>query len=363
MALFVLLQMLSALWSTDTQEALRFIRLYGYWLIIPVLATSIKSEWVRHIITAFLLGMLLSEVLAYGMYFELWTIRGHGPEYPSPFMMHIDYSVFLAFTAILLLNRLFSSRYTLTEKLLLLLFFLSVTGNLFISIGRTGQVAFLLTIFVATVIHFRLSVKSILLFVITSSILFAGAYQLSPNFQKRVASVKYDIDRLSNGAYGTSLGLRAAFWIISWDIIKEHPVLGVGSGDYKLAAQDILEKNTYHFSAFVKQWLASWHYHSQYLMIAVQTGLTGLVLLFAMLLQFYRLKIADPELRELSILFITVFAISLLAEPLWIKQFTLALFILFSGLFIAAGNDRDEKSRELDEGEKDTITTGLPPSG
>ena len=88
--------------------------------------------------------------------------------------------------------------------------------------------------------------------------------------------------------------------------------------------------------------LTSIHFHNQYLMIIVQTGLLGLSLLLALMVQYYRLPIDHKELKELATLFITIFAISFIAEPLWQKQFTIALFILFTGLLINASLSGDK---------------------
>jgi O-antigen ligase len=136
---FLIFEFLSITWSTDTQQALAAARMYTYWFAIFVLATSIKKEWVNKIITFFLYGMVISEVFAYLIFFDIYAIKGQAPDYPSPFMMHIDYSIFLAFTSILLLNRIFSNRYTRSEKIVMFIFFATVTTNLFISTGRTGQ--------------------------------------------------------------------------------------------------------------------------------------------------------------------------------------------------------------------------------
>ena len=335
-AIFLLFEFLTITWSTDTGQALTEARMYTYWFAIFALATSIKKEWVEKIITSFLYGMLISEIFAYLIFFDIYAVNGQSPDYPSPFMQHIDYSIFLAFTSILLINRIFSKRYSDKEKLFMFVFFMTVTTNLFISTGRTGQLAFLVALLVSTVIHFRFSFKSLLLFTLLGSTLFVGAYKALPLFEKRVDSAISDIKKFQQGNYSSSWGMRAAFWVISYDIVKENPLFGVGIGDYKLAAQEALAKESHQFSKNVIKWCSDNHYHNQYLMILVQSGLTGFALFILIFVYFYKLPIDEPEIKELSILFTTIYLVSFVAEPLWIKQFPLALFVLFSSIFIAS---------------------------
>lgn len=336
MGAFIAFMFASVLWSSQTHEALNQIRLYSYWIIIPILAVSLKKEWLPHIITAFIGGMFVSEIIAYGMYFELWTFRGHGSDYPSPFMFHIHYSIFLATTAIILLSRILSDRYTWQIKFPMLLFFLTSTGNLMISTGRTGQLAFLIAIAVAVIIHYRLSIKSFLIFVTLSSILFIGAYNTIDLFKKRFDQAVSDIHQFQEGNLNTSWGLRAAFWIVTYDIIREHPLVGAGIGDYEPAAIEALAKDTHNFSPETIEWRQSHDFHNQYLMILGQGGLIGFALMIWMLIELFRLKIKDPELKEFSVLGLTVFIVSALSESLWTLQFPIILFIFIVSISLSA---------------------------
>jgi len=336
MGTFIAFMFASVLWSSQTDEALNQIRLYSYWIIIPILAVSLKKEWLPYIITAFIGGMFVSEIIAYGMYFELWTFRGHGSDYPSPFMFHIHYSIYLATTAIILLSRILSDRYTWRTKIPMLLFFLTSTGNLMISTGRTGQLAFLVAMAVTVIIHYRLTIKSFLIFMALSSFLFVGAYNTIDLFQKRFDQGLSDIRQFQEGNFDTSWGLRAAFWIVTYDIIREHPLIGAGVGDYKLAATEVLAKDNHSFSPETIAWCQSNNSHNQYLMILVQVGLIGFTLMIWMLIELFRLKIKDPELKEFSVLGLTVFIVSALSESLWTLQFPIILFILIVSISVSA---------------------------
>ena len=334
----------SLLWTEDLGFGLNHKRLYIPWIAIFAIALNVKKEQILSIISAFIMGMIVSEILSYGMFFELWQIKGYGKEYPSPFMMHIDYSIFLAFTAIILLNRLLSKSYNKKEKLIILFFFITITGNLFINEGRTGQLAFLVGIFATVFIHYKINLKSILTSFVLIVIIFSSAYIFSDKFQTRIHAAKSDIEKIMQGQLNSSLGIRVAMYFVATDIIKANPIVGVGVGDYKITAKKALEKNDHGFSKKVVKFIPKYHFHSQYLNVLVQGGIIGLLIFLMIFYQFTKLLISDPELKELSLLIIIVMMTAFIAEPLLLKQFTNVLFVLFTGLFLGASLDSSSGS-------------------
>lgn len=345
--LFLGFNLISLLWTQDYNNAENTLRLYGYWISIFVLSTSIKKDDIQKIITFFLYGMLLSELIAYGVFFELWNFKHASINNPSPFMFWIDYSVFTAFTSILLLSRLFSNKYLKKEKILMFLFFLSTTGNLFLGLGRTGQVALIVAIIVMILLYLKISLKSIFITLILIISIYGTGYIISDTFKTRIQSGINDIQKMQNHAYDTSLGIRVVYWMISYDILKENLFLGVGIGDYKQTMKVFLEKNNYHISEATKEFISNFHAHNQFLMIMIQTGFIGLLLMLNIFYQLYKLDIDNLEVKKLSLLFLTIFFVSSMAEPLWLKQFTLALFVLFLGLFISASHTVPKNTIEL----------------
>jgi len=334
---FVGYMYLSAFWSYDTQKALSYIRMQSYWILIPSFVLLAKKEWVYSILNFFLLGMLLSEILAYGIFFDVWSINGHGPDYPSPFMMHIHYSVFLAFTSLILLYRFLFEESSWKVKLPMLIFFLMTTTNLMISTGRTGQLAFFLTLFVVFFIRYKVSIKTFFISTIVMSSIILTSYHTLPLFQKRADMAISDIKKISQHNFNSSFGLRAAWWIVTYDALHEKPLFGYGLGSHKVAAKEMLNKHDYQgLSKPLKSFLVESHFHNQYLMIVVQGGLVGLFLFFLLLYKMYRLNMEDRELKHLSIIGLSVLFISFIPEPLFLLQFPLMLFLFVMSLFITA---------------------------
>ncbi len=331
---FLTFSILSILWTENLIVGIKSLRLEMYLLTLFVIATSIKKEQIHSIITAFLLGMFVSEVIAYGVFFEFWTFKNATVQNPSPFMFHIDYSVFMAFTSLLLLNRIFANHYELKEKFIYLFFFLTVTGNLFLAIGRTGQVAFIVGVFVMSIIHFRITIKSILISTLLLFSIFTVAYNVSDSFKMRAHSGLSDIQKISDMNLNSSWGIRVAYYITTFDIFKNNPIIGVGFGDFKDQTALILETQEYpYLNNNSKEFMKKIHPHNQYLLILLQMGVIGLMLFLYMMYQLFKLKITNPEIKELSIIFGTVYFVSCIPEPLLAKQFTIGLFVLFIGLF------------------------------
>ncbi|MGE3614048.1 MAG: O-antigen ligase family protein [Sulfurimonas sp.] len=336
-SLFLLYMIMTLFWSEDTTEALDRLRLYGYWvLVLPAMAILVKKEWVWGMLNAFLLGMFVSEILAYGIFFELWSINGKDASYPTPFMTHIHYSVFLAFTAVLLLSRLLSDKLSLYEKLPYLFFFVVSTANLMFSTGRTGQLAFFVSLVLLIFLRFKVSLKSILLSALSVIMIFFIAYTTLDLFKKRIDKASHDIQRIENANYNSSFGIRVAFWLVAFEVLKEKPLFGDGIGDYKLATKEILEKKDFGLTPQTKEFMLDQHFHNQYLMVAVQGGLVGLTLMLLLLYQFFRLKIEERELKIASVVGFSVMVVSFVAEPLWMLQFPLTLFLFILSFSIVA---------------------------
>lgn len=339
--LFFTFLCLSLIWSENTHEAINQIRLYSYWVLIPILAVSLKKEWLPHIISAFLLGMFISEILTYGIFFELWQINGKTPSDPNPFMIHIHYSILLATTAIILLNRLLSNRYTLLAKIPMSIFFLTTTINLFISGGRTGQVALLITIGLAIIIHFKMTLKAAIIFISLNTFLFIGTYFIIPNYKDRIQQAVSDLEMQQKGVFYSSVGLRNGFWIVAADAFKINPLLGAGAGDYKHATIEALSQDNHDFDIAAINFFTVSDYHNQYLMILIQFGLIGFSLIVWLILLLYRLPIKDKEFKELSLLSLTIFFISALSESLWICQFPIILFIFIVSVSLVSAKEDD----------------------
>jgi O-antigen ligase len=177
-----------------------------------------------------------------------------------------------------------------------------------------------------------------------SSVLAIGGYSSISLFKKRIDHAINDTRELQEGNFNTSWGLRAAFWVVTYDALHTHPFIGSGIGDYRLAARETFVSNLHHFNQKVINWCSDTHYHNQYLMILVQTGLIGFGLMIWLFIELFKLKIDNPQLNEFKILGLTTFIVASISEPLWILQFPIILFIFITSVSIAASKKNDKVS-------------------
>ncbi len=342
---FIVYSLISLSWSSEPGSGLDHIRKYFYFLPILIIATSIQKDFLFRILSAFLFGMLISEILSYGIFFEWWKFKDVLPNDPTPFMNHLQYAMFLSMSSLLLLNRFFFET-SLKWKLFYFIYFLTVTSNLFLNGGRTGHVAFAVSIFVVGFANIKnkfVAFFSMLLLVIS---IFYTAYNVSPVFQSRFDAGVAEANKFSNNAkdkYIGSFGIRLAMWKAGSEIIKERPILGTGMGAEMKALQENVEKSNYD-SALEKLLLklSETHYHNNYVQVTVGLGLTGLFLYLLILYQIFKLRINDRELSNLRYIFLAVYSISCLVELMFGPQFPLAFFALFVGIFIGFSKNDDD---------------------
>jgi len=330
--LFLIFNLISVFWTDQLAETVAYVKKYWYFLPILVFFTSVKRVYVSKILSAFILGMFLSEVIAYGVFFELWQFKHATPQNPSPFMHHIEYSVFLAFTALILLSRIFNGS-DLKYKLIYSFFFVTISGNLFLTAGRTGQIAFILGLFVLSIVSFKNRGKAFLVAVVLSSLLLGSAFTLSTTFHERVMTAKNSVvSVIEKENYCTSWGSRVGAWVVAKDIIVEHPLLGVGIVDNMQVFHTLIDDKYPKMKCVQQNFM---HMHNQYLQILTQLGMIGLVLFLVIFYRIITIKLEKREYRVMKYIYVTVLGFSFVAEVIFHRQFSMALFALIIGLLLA----------------------------
>jgi len=342
---FIVFSAFSLLWSSDPSLGSNALR--KYWYLLPLLpfATSVRKEYIPKILSAFLFGMLISEVLSFCIYFEWWTFKNATPLNPTPFMHHIQYSMFLALTALILLNRFFFE-VSKKWKFFYFIYFSSVTTNLFINGGRTGQLAYLISLFVLGFLSIKHKVKAFFIMMVLSIVVMITAYNFSQVFQSKVDNGVYEINRLvknDKNKYNGSLGYRFSVWHEAiTTIIPMNPLVGVGLGDEMHIIEENIEKN--HYTGVYRhslQAMLPYNYHNAYIQYTVQLGMIGLFLYLFMFYTIFKLKIVDQEFSNIRYMFILVFCIASFFDVAFTVQFPLALFALFVGIFLSLAKEEE----------------------
>lgn len=304
LSLFLLFSLLSVSWSSDKIFAITYLKKYWHFLTIPVIYLSFRPEYIKHVFISFFSGILFSVIMSYGIFFELITFNNILSNNPSPFMNHSDYSLYLAFSSMILLNAIF-----LTEnknyKLLYVFLFIIIVANLFINSGRTGQIIFVISLFIVLLLNVKHKIMAISLATIVGAGIIILAYNISPVFKDRGTQAYNDIyTTFAEKNYQGSFGIRASLWIMGANVFKENLVTGTGIGDEKTGIQkyskylNLSKEINLSGNKFID-------YHNMYLQYAVQLGIIGLILMIYLVYSLFIIKFKSILYRNINITFAT----------------------------------------------------------
>ena len=350
--IFVAYYFISLLFTTtpehtpeEWKEGIRYLVPYLYLLPAAIMAVTMKKRYLPMILSAFLAGILVSEALSYLIFFGLWEKNRAivSMANPTPFMHHIQYSTFLAFAALLLLDMMISGARR-GYRIFYALFFVAVVGTLFLINGRTGQVAFLIGLFALGLMHIQNKAKALLLSSLLVLLVLGTAYGLSDNFRERVSVAQSDIhNMIDKGNYGTSLGYRVGVIMLAVPLIEKNPLLGTGVID---TIPLVRKEAAVTFPGDYWLGIAN-HFQNQYLQVLVEIGLIGLGLLLVMLYYVSRIPLQSGMYRNLKVILMSVFLFTMLSDIQLHIQFTGGLFALITGMLLAQSRIEQEEDRNV----------------
>ena len=288
--------------------------------------TSLQVVFTRYIVSAFLLAMLVSELISWGIYMGWIHYRNVLQHDPSPFMHHSFYSIFLAVTIFVLATQLFQAK-TILYKVLIALFMLSAVVNLFLNGGRLGQLAFFIALFIYIGLRYRVTFKSIGLSVVLVAGVFILAYQISPVFKKRINLSIKSLQNINEGNYNSSWGVRIAIINVTISLVEEAPIIGRGIGNTKVEFLKVAKK--FPQPGFFPQLS---HLHNGYMQTLVEVGIVGLLLFFSFLYVLLRLEI-QKEQYILMVTIIVIYLVGFVGEPLFFSRKSYLLFNLYIAIY------------------------------
>lgn len=302
--IFYFFMVLSLVWTNNIHQGLEYLRkFYFLILLLPILYTSIDRNRLPQIVSAFLAAMVISEILSYMIFFELMPFKykeSWSSIDPTPFMHHTPYSIFLIFTVILMLIQLIGQKKNNMKGLFYGLFIITMTANLFINAGRTGQFALLVALGIFLMSYLRISfLKTIAYSAVIGGIIFLIAYWSSSNFHDRVNETNNSISTFisTQKPLNDSTGFRFMMWQTASEIICENPIFGVGIGDDRDAYDLVLSKKLINLKNDIEGFS---DFHNTYLQIMVWTGIVGLVLFLNVFFVLFKNISNDRELKTIG---------------------------------------------------------------
>ena len=147
----------------------------------------------------------------------------------------------------------------------------------FLTQGRTGYVALLVGVFTVFLLRTRITPLRTLGGLAAIALLSAGFYMTSPNVKSRMNDLVHEV---RTNQQGSPNGLRLSFIRVSLQVVASNPLFGLGTGSF---AQAYAPTALADWPAGSGMALARHQPHSEFLLVAVQLGLLGLLVYFSML--------------------------------------------------------------------------------
>ena len=320
-------------------------------LIIVIMVTSIEKKTLNLAISAFLAAIFISEISSYLVFFHLIDVdyfksihiiyKYSTVDNPSPFMQHVEYSVYLSIAILFMLQQLIVNK-NIWIRSFILLFFISATINLFINGGRTGQLIYILSMLTFALVYFRFSLKMTIATVFSIVAVIFIAYNFSSTFHNRVHEAFMNIEQMQKGNFNTSWGSRAASNIVALDYLASSPkrfLLGAGAGDAKKV---LLEYTKEYFSPNYYDAIKHLaHTHNQYLEYWIDGTLFSLLLFLAYFILLLKLQV-PKEYKPLLFAFAVAVAVAASTDvPLF--RYQPAMLIMFiTGYFITLSSKKED---------------------
>jgi len=330
---FYFLHVIGMIWTEDISWGFHILHKMWYFLLLfPIFFTIVKKDYIKLYISAFLLAISLTEIASYLVWFEvIEPFKNATVENPTPFMSHISYNPILAFSIYLVLHQVFFNK-NLSNLLFLLFSFFSISMiiNMFITGGRAGQVTFfvMLSILIFQIFDKQRFNALIVSLILIPSIFFV-AYQSSSLFESRVNSaiqeaISYEPQNISSNN-GSSVGLRVNFAINSWQVIKENPIIGIGTGDFPNEYLRINQLNSANLPATTNP-------HNMYILILMEIGVIGLLSMLSIF--YYQIKFSfnssNKFLRDVGITLPLMFLVMMLSDSYLLGHYTTLMYVFFS---------------------------------
>lgn len=323
---YYLVFILGMLWTEEVATGWAMVDRQTPFLLFLLYWSCAEPEYRERYLLALIAGLSVCALLANYNWLQLhlfpeWP-RGirvfKGPSDTAPFVDRILYAPILALGAYFSLSRVFTTsgiaRIVAIGATCLLAVNLSFSG------GRSGMVMFAALCIALVFERIKKFRWALFICVVVMPVIFLSAYKTQDYFAQRVDHAISDI-RVFNENPNTAVGLRLVYWTTSFHVFTQHPLLGVGSGDFQ--KEYTLAKPA--------KWAStpdSFNPHNQFLMVAVTTGVLGLLALLGIFYSAVRSG-GDTRMRSVMIGFAVV---CLFESYLWRSNTALAFSAIVAAL-------------------------------
>ena len=244
-------------------------------LFVPVFITLFRNEAARKwalkaFVASMLLTLFLSYMLKFGVLHQSAVFRGFAAN-PYVFKLHITQNFFMSYAAMILAAWAFDEKNGKRRFVSGILALAALFNVLFMVQGRIGYVVLALLLLYLFLQKF--GKKGLIFGMLATLLLGSAAYYGSNEFHQRISVAAEEFIHWHRGQAtkdSDSIGQRLEYDVNTLGIVREHPFFGVGTGGFQGAYAAEVEHTGM---------LPTHHPHNEFLLIAAQTGLIGLILL------------------------------------------------------------------------------------
>jgi O-antigen ligase len=257
----------------------------------------------------------------------LFTIAFLNHNFSEPVDMHATYfSMYIALSASALIYLLIKAQDRNSRIVYIIGLLVLFAGILQLS-SRAVFIALLININVV-VPFFLLKKKKLLVFLVVS--VGASLVMIAGILRNDVFKARY-ITELKNDLTQQSINLnilepRAQRWICAWELIKESPVTGHGSG-----SEIALLKEKYYARHYYNSYINELNAHDQFLSLLIKTGVPGLLIFLWVLFAGFKKSIRSRDMIFCS--FLVIVTIVSFSENILDANKGIFFFAFFYSLF------------------------------
>lgn len=344
---FLALLCLGLLWTDNLVTGIEVLKDQWKLALLPVFLTTATYRHRPLYLYAFLAGMTLAMGITFLVRFNMVHYADVSPTHLTPKTFHVIYNPLLAFATYLVLHEAIwgraGQRLPVVRAVLFGLASLMAV-NMFMTEGRTGQAVFLVLM---GLLLFQIFAKNWLKATLAALLLLPTicitGYLYSPTFQQRVNTAQQEIEGFKKNP-DTSVGMRLLFFQNSLEIIRHHPWLGVGTGDFQSAYAEVNHKRS-------PTSIATDNPHNQYMLIGAMLGATGILLfLLIFIVMFVQAKLLLDNYRRIRIALPIFFLVIMLAESYLTVYQTAFFFVVMTAALYK--EKPDQRLREFLAGKK-----------
>lgn len=313
---FFLVAFIASAWSNANYPVrFLFVEKYSKLLFLPIFAIGFQNLKIRKLGThAFLFAMVMTCFLSFYRFIVY-------PELSDRlFHDHISTSCMMAFAAYL--SGILASQCTPKHRIFYVTLFLLFSYQvIFISNGRMGYIIFfaLIILLLIQTLPWKYVFFGIGLF----CLLFTICAYISPAIQLRFQETLDSVQQYKQGEEVTSVGMRLVFQHHAKSLFLSSPIIGHGTGSFSKFYQKV---NT------VPEYSKIMEPHSQYWLVAAESGVLGLICLFYFFISLLLCALQMKETKPLMLGLLVCLILSNISDSQLLHSDLGYFFIVFSAL-------------------------------